>query len=336
MVVFVHYFHLYVDAGIGDLGAAGVDIFFVISGFIMVYTTSEKSGNKAALIFLKKRVLRIYPLYWFWTSVLFILWLANIAGTPSHLSVFYIISSFLLIPALKEGSFFPPLGQGWTLSFEMLFYLVFSIGIVADFRRWRLPFLGGMFTLLSLLALLLPTESGLRYLFREPIIIEFLFGVLAAELVLNNSRILSYKWAPVILIALGVIGFLAPTMFFLPSLRFVRWGVPAFFIVLACALCGTASRSRWMIFLGDASYSIYLSHSFIVSAYHVMSKKFSFILTISPSISIVILTAITVALSSLTYPLIERRLTQIVRFTRGRIWRVAGPRDASSPQTLGA
>lgn len=105
------------------LGAAGVDLFFVISGYIIFRSTSKlESGFSSARSFLRKRVLRIYPAYWIWTSVLLLMWIGGLALKSHQYSFSVIAGSYLLVPVTRaDGSLHPVLDQGWTLSFEMYF-----------------------------------------------------------------------------------------------------------------------------------------------------------------------------------------------------------------------
>ncbi|QSS41818.1 acyltransferase family protein [Klebsiella oxytoca] len=112
-----------------NLGLIGVYIFFIISGYIMSMTTNNKpSGFNSAAIFIKKRLIRIYPTYWIWLSIMVVLWLLGIALRSHHYSLDKIISSYLLIPFTDTNStnFNPILSQGWTLIYEMLFYCIFG------------------------------------------------------------------------------------------------------------------------------------------------------------------------------------------------------------------
>ncbi|MDB5937705.1 MAG: acyltransferase, partial [Polaromonas sp.] len=116
-------------------GAIGVDIFFVISGFVMAMSTARlPAGNQtnwqAAWIFMKRRLLRIAPLYWFYTllKAALVLILPSLA-LRSSIDMQHLLASMLFIPALSPwGLVQPTLPVGWTLNFEMLFYVVFAIG----------------------------------------------------------------------------------------------------------------------------------------------------------------------------------------------------------------
>jgi exopolysaccharide production protein ExoZ len=296
----------------------GVDIFFVISGFIMVYTTRRKAGTKDALTFIKRRVLRIYPLYWVWTSSLLALWLGGVAERLWHYSAKYLICSYLLIPSFNGMYFQPLLGQGWTLSFEMFFYLVFGCAILLKLTSGKLPFLAAAFAVLVLLGRFLAPNSGMRYLLTNPIILEFLFGVFVAEVIMRLPAIRSDRLArrlPIVTMSLGALALLCTVKLQnADSMRFAFYGIPAFFIVLGAAMLGSASAPRLLVYLGDCSYSIYLTHVFFALAYASALKHLPIFYRLPPDAAIVLAGTITIALSSFSYSLLERPLTKALSY----------------------
>jgi hypothetical protein len=217
-----------------------------------------------------------------------------------------------LVPFHGENKFHPLLDQGWTLSFEMLFYLVFALSIVLGIQRWRLAFLAAAFLLLALLSHMLPFESGARYLLSDPIVIEFVFGVCAAEVFVRyppGKSEFARKRVAATLVIIGILAFLPGTIWPQPdSLRFLFYGVPSFLLVLGAAYFADASPLGSLVFLGDASYSIYLIHGFLSLAYTIVLRRFPLFLSFSPDLSIVVLTCITIPLTSLGYVFIERPL----------------------------
>ena len=149
MVVFYHSRSYFGDVPDWTrIGSRGVDIFFVISGFIMAYATRHLADDvtaiKASLIFLSKRFIRVVPLYWvalLWASSVY--WI-NWVSTSGSLEELYlnispelisIAKDFLFIPHLsidedEQGEIFPVLIQGWTLNYEMFFYFIFAIAML--------------------------------------------------------------------------------------------------------------------------------------------------------------------------------------------------------------
>jgi exopolysaccharide production protein ExoZ len=319
LVVFAHFASVPVhswakSSGLGLVGNSGVDLFFVISGFIMVYTVDGRTGGREAFQFLRKRVQRIYPLYWFWTTVLLVLWLSGVALTSHHFPAASILCSYALLPfhlPVAIDPFHPLLTQGWTLSFEMLFYLVFAASILIGLKRFgRLAFLAGAFALLYFAGKPLPPNSGLKYLVSNSIVVEFLFGVLVAQIVLRTAkREGSARWTAILLMCVATFALLCTTRlhFSVDTMRCIVYGIPASFLVCGAAMMGSRPVSRILLYLGNTSYSIYLSHFFFSLALQWAFKHTHALDRIQPDALIVITVAITIALSSFTYPL-ERLL----------------------------
>jgi exopolysaccharide production protein ExoZ len=312
------------------IGAAGVDIFFVISGFIMFYTTTQKSGRMDAGVFLLKRTLRIYPLYWFWTSVLLLVALSKLVPMNHTHDIDFFVSSYLLIPAFNGLTFHPFLDQGWTLSFEMLFYCIFSLSIWLSTRRSILIFLASSFVGLSLLSLIFPQGSGIKYLLSNTLIVEFLFGVALAKLFLlaphGTRRKPISTWVPVALVALGVTLLLSTTLIHptddtwltLSRWRFIFWGIPSALIVFGFASVNQKLTNPGLVLLGDASYSTYLAHVFLLRALRLSFEHSSTLRTLPADVELVIATVLTIFVTVLTYLWVERPLTAVLQAALGQ------------------
>lgn len=261
-------------------GSVGVDIFFVISGFVMMYSTAPNNGSfasryRSALVFVKRRLIRIVPLYWIYTLIKLTLVIAvpslavRTSIDPSH-----VLSSFLFFPFPSPwGNFEPFLPVGWTLNFEILFYFVFAAAIC----------LGGnkiVFCLLTFLVINVIskyTSFGALNFYSQSIIFEFLLGCLVALMV---PRLESLKRR----VPLGVLAIaIAFTYFYvfdhLMSLdRLIGWGIPSAILVMG-VLCVeprvmNIPFSGLLKKLGDSSYSIYLVHTFVVPAIVLVFWKF--------------------------------------------------------------
>lgn len=234
-----------------DLGAAGVDLFFVISGFIMAQVTAAGGGRTPGQ-FLFDRFWRIYPLWliavtpWiFWTNPAWSRLMASLTLWPVYGS--------WVIPALRVG---------WTLSFEMLFYFA----LAASMRVGAKP-------VLALFAIMLSGAATLGWpifnYFGNPMIFEFLFGVAIA-----HSPKLPKVAPPLLLFALFAL-WLAPTWVgdgeltwrIASAWRVLYWGMPAALIVYACVSAEAVFASGyWLpaLVIGDASYSLYLFHPAVI------------------------------------------------------------------------
>jgi peptidoglycan/LPS O-acetylase OafA/YrhL len=244
-------------------GGAGVDIFFVISGFVMTISSAPLWATKhPARTFLARRLERILPMYWTVTTLKVLLVLAapalalNALGTPWH-----VISSYLMLPSYE-----PVIIAGWTLNFEMAFYVLFAVALA-----WRVPVLRVVAPVLLLAVVLGLTPPGrdphFVPFYENSMVIEFLFGVLLA-----NSLTMVRRIAWPVAAAMAAAGFV-PLLFWLaPNFsiwRGVLWGVPALAVVCgAVALEDRVGRSApgWLLELGDASYSIYLTHGLALPA----------------------------------------------------------------------
>jgi peptidoglycan/LPS O-acetylase OafA/YrhL len=322
LVVFFHFSGLFkLDAtgqppahsgGLGNLGAAGVDIFFVISGFIMVYTAGRREGAHDAISFLGRRALRIFPLYWVWTTLMLILRVAGIGQHSHQYSGVYLLKSYLLIPAFNGVDYQPLLPQEWTLTFEMVFYLIFCFAVLAGVRT-KILFASVAFETLALFSGALSPDGIARQLFRQPIVIEFLLGGLAAEALFVLNRHLDMRTRRNMAIALGSVGSLAlVATAALPdpvSVRSAAYGIPAFLLVLGAGLLGATAAPRLLVYLGDCSYSIYLAHVFFALGLHTAFKHVPVLLRLPQAAVVLLASTVTIGLSSLTYSLVERRVT---------------------------
>jgi peptidoglycan/LPS O-acetylase OafA/YrhL len=170
-------------------GTAGVDLFFVISGFIMVETSRGRHQTPGAFgDFLYRRATRIYPLYWIFSLAVLCVWVVQPSWVNSSAgSRVDLAASFLLLPQ----SLLPLLGQGWTLTHEIYFYLGFAFSLLLPARR--LPcFLGawaaGLLVGWWLVWPHLPTTglAAIRLVF-HPLTAEFLLGGASALLVRATS-----------------------------------------------------------------------------------------------------------------------------------------------------
>ena len=295
-------------------GGAGVDIFFVISGFVMTISSAPlRASRHAARIFLARRLERIVPMYWLATAVKLALLLAvpslalNALGTPWH-----VIASFLFLPSRNpEGHFDPVLVVGWTLNFEMAFYVLFACALAL--RAPLLKFVAPILIAIALLPLAGPRLSalGAAGFYTNSIVTEFLLGILLA---LNLKHI--QKLPHVVAWPLALAAFYVLCTWVYPNFspwRGLLWGVAATAVV-ASALAleprfGNATP-RWLLTLGDASYAIYLLHGF---ALPLVGVALAHLGTHWPAVvpaSILIATALSTLCGVAAYRLIERPIAQ--------------------------
>ena len=254
-----------------NIGAASVDLFFVISGFIMVYASERLFGRPdATRIFFLRRIARIVPLYWATTTIILLYLLLrhrDFAVPDGFLQ--WIVSSYVFLPYPRgDGTVTPIHGVGWTLNYEMFFYSLFGCFIMLS-RRGVVIAIGTLFcTLIAIGFLFRPLPEPFA-VWTSPIIIEFVFGMLIALAYRDGVRL--PRWAVRILVTTGFAVYAWSATkghFFGPppesALRVVLWGIPALFIIGGLALAERRPNPNavWRVFgfLGDASYSLYLVH----------------------------------------------------------------------------
>jgi exopolysaccharide production protein ExoZ len=249
MAVVVHHAVGAADPGTGArVGAAGVDLFFVICGFIIATVANKRSAPD----FLADRLWRIFPL---WLLVV-TPWLISI-----HPALPAVLSSLALWPVFGNHFYAPALGVGWSLCYEMLFYGAFAL-ILAGYKR---PVL---FLFVTCLIIGSVTDLAVAQHVGNPLILEFLAGIGIARLrpperLAVPLVILGFAW-----IAAAPLDEYARVMGPETFIRVIYWGVPAALIVYGAR--GLEQRFAHKAFdipvlVGDASYSIYLFHPFVVN-----------------------------------------------------------------------
>lgn len=250
-------------------GWAGVDIFFFISGFVMVMTTAGRDrGVVAAREFMAARIARIAPMYWLLTSLMLaIVWVVPSLKT-TEFTLAQAVTSYLFLPyeVRESGSYYPILYVGWTLTYEMFFYAIFAVSICFAEARSRLV-LVAIFAGLSVLSLTRPSAYLFRFL-TDPLLLEFVFGCLFAWAYRSGFRV-SARTAAVI-IAAGVLGFCVGTPASDMAHRVVCAGIPAALLVSGVILreaAGGWKGSDLLQQVGDASYSLYLLQAFTIPAF---------------------------------------------------------------------
>ena len=304
------------------LGGAGVDLFFVVSGFIMVHTTTWPFHTQQ---FMRQRLTRIAPLYWLAT----LLYAAIALMLPGlfhfyHFDLHNLLIAFVFLPSYSAaGDILPPLEQGWTLVYEMFFYVMFAVVSKIAFTR-RIRLLGVIFFLLVDAGLVLrPTQNALALTYTNPILFEFLAGCVLADLI-GRGRLQIGAGGAVALIGAAIVGVVvSPALMQTACPRVIYWGVPALLAVLGCIGLEHVvafERTRAIQAIGDGSYSIYLSHVVVLSvlslAFRLEAARWHGGLPLAP-----VFLAVCLLVGWLSYRLVERPLTVFIR-------RVVGERPA--------
>lgn len=258
--------------GIYHPGANGVRLFFVISGFVMIVSSQRLVGSAAGwMVFAVKRIIRIVPLYWGVTLIkLGVMLTAPAVVLHAELDWGYIARSFLFIPDYNvDGEIRPLMGVGWTLNMEMFFYLLFTVALVLRVRT--ISFIAPILIGLSLLSLAkTPDWPVAAYFLCDPIVLDFLAGMLIARWAQGGGRAPSPAgaWA---LVSIGLLYLFVPG---LPRFEHPLTGSVAITLAAAATIAGAVSLEQvigkrlpsWTLYLGGASYSLYLFHPLIAPA----------------------------------------------------------------------
>jgi exopolysaccharide production protein ExoZ len=258
-------------------GASGVDIFFVISGFIMLHVSfPARRAPPTAENFLFRRATRIYPFYWL--CCLAMLFVHAIGFLKHHhWASGEILTSLALVPNRDKV-----IGVSWTLVYEMYFYLIFSVTLLLKSKSATV-----LLATVSIIGFHLAGThlhgGPLGVFLADPIALEFCMGLWLAW-AFSDWRV----EGAIPRLALGLIGFglLAVAPLFvahrdtsgLPGLaRVLAWGLPAILIVQAFLCIGPPRNTltRFAVLLGDASYALYLTHVFVMIGYAWLLKSTS-------------------------------------------------------------
>ena len=247
--------------------SGGVDIFFVISGFVMWGVTAGREGGSWA--FFSKRLKRIVPLYWILTTVMLAIMLARPSALlHSRFDVVHVVTSYLFIPWRHpvKGVFEPLLAPGWTLNLEMMFYVIFALILFAP-MRFRLPAVMGALVGLVVLGFIPHAGTSQFDFYTDPIILEFAMGVCLGAAVTAQRRAPAPIAAAAVIAGCGL--FIATALTGPFCDRALMWGIPAALLVSGCVFLERETGpwlARLPLLLGDASYSIYLVHMATASA----------------------------------------------------------------------
>lgn len=279
-----------------QLGAAGVDLFFIISGFIIWHTSSTSHNS---FVFLRKRYLRIFPIYWI-ISFALITAMTLIGQTPDSRHIFY---SLLLLPDTN----YPILNVGWSLTHELYFYSVFCILLNIRSAEIRMSVLWIWALFSSSCYLYFFPDNPWLQLLTHPFNIEFTLGATLAYM-MNRRRKPSYEFWPHCLVAslftliywINEFGWNFP----LSIERVIFFALPISLLVLA-AVASPEPHGRLSTLIstiGDASYAIYLTHVPVLALINTTANKLSVQLNVAIALGICLIAG------WLCYHLLERPL----------------------------
>lgn len=288
---------------------AGIEVFFVISGYVMWLILDQRPVSP--MVFLRKRVARVVPLYWLLTTLMVGLLVAAPQLLQStRFDLAHVVASYLFIawPNPVEGvGLKPVMIPGWTLNYEMAFYALLAVALA--FRaRWRATIVIGMLSLLALLSLV-PMPPILHF-YASPFMADLALGVMLA-IVMKRMPDAWLRWgAPAVLIggALLLVG--AAVMDAEAHGRLFLLGLPTTLLVggiVAVERSGALPSLPVLKALGDASYPLYMIHPVLLSAMAQLWRALG-LTTLSPWLYVVAALMVTSIVGWLAHITLERPL----------------------------
>lgn len=318
---------------LSDVGCIGVDLFFVISGFIITYVAGKYTGAREGVKFLQKRFYRINPIYYVATAVFVFtimirFWMVNRNyDVTSDQFIGSLIDTVLILP-LSPDSFAPLLMIGWTLTFEWLFYILFFVAILAKVRR-KILLLSALIAVLIVLGFIFKPQDLRLTILTNAIMLEFLLGVLICQLFRQVKKVPVLLSATLLLAGIAwyvylvfdtnpLIAAIGPVLTGSLSMdRFLHWGIPSSFIFAGCVFLERSGKGSWLWsnklsrLVGDASYSIYLVHFTAFSLLNILYGKVGFFLP--PDLSIFFHVAVALGVSIAFYWWVEKPLLKLLQ-----------------------
>lgn len=340
LVVFEHYVGTSVERGFaidGLQGAAvghvGVDIFFVISGFIMEHTCGGKPyrpGDRS--LFILRRMIRILPLYWTMTALAFAIMLIFSSTVHSHPTWNQLLMSLLVLPGRDAaGTYGYVITMAWTLTYEFYFYILFCFFLPVP-PRTRLLALAALFGFAALAGQVFPSTNPLLGILTNPIVFEFLLGCLLAQLLRDGKSIGMLTGLVFVVVAIGILLLEFRTTTNNSWVRLALWATPAALLVYATVLVkrGRTRATLRSFFvpvfehIGNISYSLYLSHFFAIAVFVRLHGSLSRHFDISPWLAGAALFGACILVAQICYLLIERpsRAALQARLVRARASRM--------------
>lgn len=301
--------------GLHFVGGFGVDAFFVLSGFIMCYTTREdvRGGYKDAATFLLRRVERIYPIF----IIVLIPFAFKYTYSSGDVNFPLLLGNALLLPSFTNNpSYFMLVAPAWTLVYEMMFYFIYSTAILFSNNKNKIITYSSVSIIFMVMMINVLSLQGPRlqwvnfcYMIGDPLMINFVMGCIYAVVFkkLNRGVYSVSTVVPLILISF-LIGMWASKNGY-P--RFVSFGIPAFIIVILFSIMKQMDNScyRVFVYVGNASYSIYLTHFLFVPVRTYILKKYD----INHDLFGVMMSLVAILFGCIFYSLIEKKISSKIK-----------------------
>lgn len=311
-------------------GAFGVDLFFIISGYVMLLSIEKNrtSNTKiSASRFLIHRIIRVAPIYWIGTTLLYAIYIAQPHRFKTFTASFdNFAQSILFLPVLRtesESTISPVLSQGWTLYHEFYFYLTLATLIALRFGRniiYAAPLLILAIASFGAIAVESPARPWFE-LILSPINVEFALGCAIFLITQKLKPRISNSTALIVLISSILVLLCTPDLSKVHDFqRTTAWGIPAAFIFFSAITLENTLKKKLEYFnkyVGDPSYSIYIFHGLTFSAVDLLLKQLN--TTLPPTAFIYTLCAGSLIAGNILYQFLELPLTSRLNRTWNRL-----------------
>jgi exopolysaccharide production protein ExoZ len=324
------------------LGLFGVIVFFAISGFIIAHISNgnPQDARFDPMSFLVRRFLRLVPLYWACTLLTFFcdLFMPSLfKNTTADLG--YLISSLLFVPAAVPGNpadWRPLLKLGWSLNYEVFFYLFFAASFFIASSLKRTVALTILFGAMAITAFFIPPNSGILAYYLNFSLLAFIGGLWLAE----AERHRMFDRIPMTgIVLLAVVALAALIRLF--ALNFsdfagfygYKWLVIAALALVALSLAferliGSGLVVRGLVKLGDISYSLYLTHMFVVGFGWFVIRRLA-LGEVATVIGMALIVTVSIIGAAISYAIMEKPFNHLGRvLTPGRKARADMPSEA--------
>jgi exopolysaccharide production protein ExoZ len=333
----VIFFHTLAPTG-HTFGEFGVDIFFVLSGFVIALVLD--SPDMTAGRFLADRFARIAPLYWLLTFSVFASTLIAPSLFNSTTANFgNLLKSLLFIPYRKEsGQIFPMLFVGWTLNYEMMFYLVAATSLILT-RRYRLLFASALIFAIVCALKASGSHGAIATFYSYQRVFEFPLGFVSYWLWRHGIRIIPVVAGCIVAGAYAWMAFV--DWHRMADIPLLYYGIPAFLMVIASlsleSKMGSGLLIRGAIFVGNASYAVYLSHPYCVEAARKLLPRAINNFDATAPIGVATIIVVATAVGGILYWFVDRPLHKSARRLLQRLVRtppLQGTRHAGLNQPI--
>jgi len=306
---------------------SGIDMFFIISGMVITCQCWDSFNSGAQWEFIRRRVARLLPPYWLYLLATALWLIANhyfFAGKPVDWNKF--LHSIALVPTGSAwfGYFLP---QAWTLNYELYFYCLMFVALMLP-RPFLLPVVGGIIALGVIFRSSANLDIFIFNVITNPILFEVFFGICIGVIHSRNIAVPAWLCYAALTLSVGMY-----VMAYYETLGFTRaidWGLPAALLAFGLVFLERLNHlrlPRFLVALGNSSYTIYLTHVFFLLILGRIFYELGLLRIVQPDLLVLLCTCIAFCLGHMLYVHVDKPLN---RFTRNL---AAGRGKTTAPAT---